>query len=152
MKIPKIQHWLACSFLLLVFSSFAYTDTKAKTADAIIYEAEDATMHKLRHESNHEGFSGTGFIGGFYNNSNGLLTFKIKAKKAGVQNITISNTGDVYRAICKVGGKLGNIYDGFEMPNSTIICNKPRCICSADVQLSKALPEHVHKLRIGDSE
>lgn len=68
---------------------------------------------------------------------------------AGVQNITISNTGDVYRAICKVGGKLGNIYDGFEMPGETIICNKPRCICSADVQLSKALPEYVHKLRIG---
>jgi len=68
---------------------------------------------------------------------------------AGVQNITISNTGDVYRAICKVGGKLGNIYDGFEMPLETIICNKPRCICAADVQLSKAQPEHVTKLRVG---
>ena len=68
---------------------------------------------------------------------------------AGVQNITISNTGDVFRAICKVGGKLGNIYDGFEMPEETIICNKPRCICAADVQLSKALPNHIHKLRVG---
>ena len=69
---------------------------------------------------------------------------------AGVQQISISNTGDVYRAICKVGGKIGNIYEGtFNMPDSTIICNKPDCICAADVQISKALPEHVNKLRVG---
>lgn len=68
---------------------------------------------------------------------------------AGVQNITIDNKGDVYRAICKVGGKLGNIYDGFEMPTGTIICDKPACNCAADVQLSKALPEHTHRLRVG---
>lgn len=71
---------------------------------------------------------------------------------AGVQNITISNTGDVYRAICKVGGKLGNIYDGFEMPTDTIICTKPDCVCAADVQLSKAHPDHVHRLRVGKNE
>lgn len=68
---------------------------------------------------------------------------------AGVQQISISNTGDVYRAICKVGGKLGNIYTGFEMPQDTIICNKPDCVCAADVQISKALPEYVHLLRVG---
>jgi|TARA_B100001094_G_C18132413_1_gene773046 hypothetical protein len=68
---------------------------------------------------------------------------------AGVQNITISNTGDVYRAICKVGGKLGNIYDGFEMPEETIMCTKPSCVCAADVQLTKALPKHVDRVRIG---
>ena len=55
----------------------------------------------------------------------------------------------MYRAICKVGGKIGNIYEGtFNMPDSTIICNKP--IASVlDVQISKALPEHVNKLRVG---
>lgn len=68
---------------------------------------------------------------------------------AGVQQISISNTGDIYRAICKVGGKLGNIYTGFEMPEGTIICNKPDCICAADVQISKAEPEHVRRLRVG---
>ena len=35
------------------------------------------------------------------------------------------------------------------MPDSTIICNKPDCVCAADVQISKALPEHVNKLRVG---
>lgn len=69
---------------------------------------------------------------------------------AGVQQISISNTGDVYRAICKVGGKIGNIYEGtFNMPEDTIICNKPDCICAADVQISKAEPEHVKSLRVG---
>ena len=69
---------------------------------------------------------------------------------AGIQQISISNTGDVYRAICKVGGKIGNIYEGtFNMPKDTIICNKPDCICAADEQISKALHEHVNKLRVG---
>ena len=46
--------------------------------------------------------------------------------------------------------KIGNIYEGtFNMPDSTIICNKPDCVCAADVQISKALPEHVNKLRVG---
>lgn len=69
---------------------------------------------------------------------------------AGVQQISIANTGEVYRAICKVGGSLGNIYTGsFEMPTDTVICNKPDCICAADVAISKAHPDHVHKLRVG---
>ena len=44
---------------------------------------------------------------------------------------------------------MGNIYDGFEMPKETIICSKPSCVCAADVQLSKAKPSHVDKLRVG---
>jgi len=72
---------------------------------------------------------------------------------AGVQQISIANTGDVYRAICKVGGKLGNIYEGtFEMPTDTIICNKPDCICAADVAISKAHPDYVNKLRVSNAE
>ena len=67
---------------------------------------------------------------------------------AGIQNITINNQGDVYRAICKVGGKLGNIYDGFEMPDDTIICTKKWCNCAADISLSKAHPEHLGKIRV----
>lgn len=68
---------------------------------------------------------------------------------AGIQNITIDNQGVVWRAICRVGEPLGNIYDGFEMPNDTVICTKARCTCAADIQLSKAQPAHVHRLRVG---
>lgn len=71
---------------------------------------------------------------------------------AGLQQITISNDGDVYRAICKQGGKLGNIYEGFEMPKDTVICAKHECHCAADVQLSKALPGHTHRLRVTGNE
>ena len=59
---------------------------------------------------------------------------------AGIQQISILNTGDVYSAISKVGGKIGNIYEGtFNMPKDTIICNKFRLHLCPDVQISKAL-------------
>ena len=67
---------------------------------------------------------------------------------AGVQNITILNDGTVVRAICRVGGILGNIYTGFTMPTEPILCTKEKCTCAADIQLSKALPEHIDKLRV----
>lgn len=68
---------------------------------------------------------------------------------AGIQNITIDNQGDVYRAICRVGGRLGNIFDGFVIPTDPIICSKQKCTCAADIQLSKADPAHINKLRVG---
>ena len=68
---------------------------------------------------------------------------------AGLQQITINNKGDVFRAICKQGGKLGNIYDGFDMPEDTVICAKKDCNCAADVQLSKAAPGYTNRLRVG---
>lgn len=71
---------------------------------------------------------------------------------AGLQQITINNDGDVFRAICKQGGKLGNIYDGFDMPTETVICAKKECHCAADIQLSKASPGHVNKLRVGKDD
>lgn len=71
---------------------------------------------------------------------------------AGVQNVTIDNQGTVYRAICRVGGPLGNIYDGFTMPEEPIVCTKQKCTCAADIQLSKAHPDHVKKLRVGKNE
>jgi hypothetical protein len=69
---------------------------------------------------------------------------------AGVQNITIDNEGNVWRAICRVGGKLGTIYDDFKVPTDPIICTKESCTCAADIQLSKAQLNHIAKLRIGN--
>ncbi|MDD7983498.1 DUF1080 domain-containing protein [Lentisphaera marina] len=54
-----------------------------------IYEAEDAKRERVTNENNHAGFSGTGFAAGFYNNNKGILTFKVKAPKAGKQDITL---------------------------------------------------------------
>lgn len=68
---------------------------------------------------------------------------------AGIQNITIDNQGDVWRAICRQGGKLGNIHDGFEVPVDTVICAKEFCNCAADLQLTKSLPEFKSNVRAG---
>lgn len=67
---------------------------------------------------------------------------------AGLQNITIDNDGNVWRAICKVGGKLGDIHNGFVVPTEPIVCTKESCNCAADIQLSKANVNHSNKLRI----
>ena len=68
---------------------------------------------------------------------------------AGLQNITIDNDGNVWRAICKVGGKLGDIRTGFTMPTEPIVCTKESCNCAADIQLSKADQNYINRLRIG---
>lgn len=69
---------------------------------------------------------------------------------AGVQNLTIDNNGDVWRAICKVGGKLGDIHNGFIVPTDPIVCTKENCTCAADIQLSKAKQDSIKRLRIGN--
>lgn len=69
---------------------------------------------------------------------------------AGIQNITIDNQGDVWRAICRQGDKLGDIFNGFDIADTTVTCAKPRCTCAADLHLSKALPEHRKILRVGN--
>jgi|TARA_Y100001951_G_scaffold102407_1_gene109030 hypothetical protein len=66
---------------------------------------------------------------------------------AGIQSIGIDSNGDVYRASCEEGGKLGNIYDGFTVPADTVICNKKECACAGNLQLSKTMPKHRDKLR-----
>ena len=55
----------------------------------------------------------------------------------GIERLHIYPNGDVYRSTCKVGGKLGNIYDSFIFPDSPVICTKKRCTCAWAVNLSK---------------
>jgi hypothetical protein len=69
---------------------------------------------------------------------------------AGLQNLTIDNDGNVWRAICKVGGKLGDIHTGFSVPTEPIICTKENCTCAADIQLSKADLNNIKRLRISN--
>jgi len=57
---------------------------------------------------------------------------------AGIESLMINWDGDVHRATCRVGGSLGNIYDGdFEIPEQPIICTREWCTCAADIPLSK---------------
>lgn len=68
---------------------------------------------------------------------------------AGLQNITIDANGDVWRAICRQGEKLGSIYTEFDVAQTTVTCAKARCTCAADLHLSKARPGFRKRLRVG---
>jgi MoaA/NifB/PqqE/SkfB family radical SAM enzyme len=57
---------------------------------------------------------------------------------AGIESLMINWDGEVHRATCRVGGSLGNIYEGsFEQPEDWIICTRKFCTCAADIPLSK---------------
>ena len=59
---------------------------------------------------------------------------------AGIESLMINWDGEVYRATCRVGGSLGNIYKGtFSLPKDPVICTRDFCTCAADVPLTKKL-------------
>lgn len=59
---------------------------------------------------------------------------------AGIESLMINWDGEVYRATCRVGGSLGNIYQGnFLIPTDTIKCTRDWCTCSADIPLTKLI-------------
>ena len=57
---------------------------------------------------------------------------------AGIESLMINWDGDVHRATCRVGGSLGNIYNGtFTIPTEPVICDRNYCTCAADIPLTK---------------
>ena len=57
---------------------------------------------------------------------------------AGLESLMINWDGEVHRATCRVGGSLGNIYNGtFTIPSEPIICTRDYCTCAADIPLTK---------------
>lgn len=57
---------------------------------------------------------------------------------AGIESLMINWDGEVHRATCRVGGSLGNIYEGrFELPKEWATCTRKWCTCAADIPLSK---------------
>jgi MoaA/NifB/PqqE/SkfB family radical SAM enzyme len=60
---------------------------------------------------------------------------------AGIESLMINWDGDVYRATCRVGDSLGNIYEGnFVTPSEPVTCDRNFCTCSADIPLTKTSP------------
>jgi len=60
---------------------------------------------------------------------------------AGLESLMINWDGDVHRATCRVGGSLGNIYEGtFVVPDTPITCDRNFCTCAADIPLTKTSP------------
>jgi MoaA/NifB/PqqE/SkfB family radical SAM enzyme len=67
-----------------------------------------------------------------------LNNFKGWSCNAGLESLMINWDGAVHRATCRVGGSLGNIYNGtFTIPSEPIICTRNWCTCAADIPLSK---------------
>jgi MoaA/NifB/PqqE/SkfB family radical SAM enzyme len=57
---------------------------------------------------------------------------------AGLESLMINHDGEVHRATCRVGGSLGNIYNGtFNIPTEPVICTRNYCTCEADIPLTK---------------
>jgi MoaA/NifB/PqqE/SkfB family radical SAM enzyme len=56
----------------------------------------------------------------------------------GLESLMINWDGEVHRATCRVGGSLGNIYQGtFAHPTQSVICNRNWCTCAADIFITK---------------
>lgn len=77
--------------------------------------------------------------------ANDIIKLKLNQYKgwtcnAGIESLMINWDGDVHRATCRVGGSLGNIYEGdFVVPNEPVTCDRNFCTCAADIPLTKQL-------------
>jgi len=59
----------------------------------------------------------------------------------GMESLMINWDGEVHRATCRVGGSLGNIYNGdFDIPTKPITCTRSWCTCAADIPITKFSP------------
>jgi MoaA/NifB/PqqE/SkfB family radical SAM enzyme len=70
-----------------------------------------------------------------------LNKYKDWTCNAGIESLMINWDGDVHRATCRVGGSLGNIYNGtLTVPKEPVICDRNFCTCAADIPLTKINP------------
>ncbi len=57
---------------------------------------------------------------------------------AGTENLHITADGNAFSASCRVGGYLGNVFEGqLSLPETWIECSKQWCMCGADMQIRK---------------
>lgn len=67
-----------------------------------------------------------------------LNQYKDWSCNAGLESLMVNWDGEVHRATCRVGGSLGNIYEGtFIQPTDPITCTRNFCTCAADIPLTK---------------
>jgi MoaA/NifB/PqqE/SkfB family radical SAM enzyme len=66
--------------------------------------------------------------------------FKDWTCNIGIESLMINWDGDVHRATCRVGGSLGNVYEGtFNLPSEPVTCTRNFCTCAADIPITKIL-------------
>lgn len=96
--------------------------------NTVIFLKEEPDMPRLRH-------------------ANDIIKLHLNQYKgwscsAGIESLMINWDGDVHRATCRVGGSVGNIYDGtLVVPTENITCDRNFCTCAADIPLTKFKPD-----------
>ncbi|MBW4708914.1 radical SAM protein [Roseobacter sp. YSTF-M11] len=58
----------------------------------------------------------------------------------GLESLRIKGSGEVLRAVCGVGGRIGQLGGEIALPTQAIQCTKPSCACVADILTTKAKP------------
>jgi organic radical activating enzyme len=66
----------------------------------------------------------------------------------GSTSLFVNMDGEIYGASCKVGGKLGNIYEDFEIPEKWLTCSRNLCSCGADLFIPKVKNENDQHLLV----
>jgi hypothetical protein len=67
-----------------------------------------------------------------------LNQFKDWKCNIGIESLMINWDGEVFRATCRVGGSLGNIYQGtFTIPDAPVSCTRNFCTCATDIPITK---------------
>lgn len=73
---------------------------------------------------------------------NGLNRWRGWECDAGIELLSVDVRGDVYRGVCREGGRLGNIANiGLSaFPRDPIQCGRDACTCLLDIMTSRRLP------------
>jgi MoaA/NifB/PqqE/SkfB family radical SAM enzyme len=67
-----------------------------------------------------------------------LNQFKDWKCNIGIESLMVNWDGEVFRATCRVGGSLGNIYQGtFSIPKDPVSCTRNFCTCATDIPITK---------------
>lgn len=117
-----------------------WTKTHDDFEDMIHYSAEEKEFLAV---SNHTPPKNTLIDNAVECNVNDMLINKTNqflgwSCMAGVESLMINWDGEVHRATCRVGGSLGNIYQGtFLKPADPIDCTRKWCTCAADINITK---------------
>lgn len=64
----------------------------------------------------------------------------------GTNTIHIDFDGGVWAGTCRVGGKLGNIFDGWKDVPGWLSCTKKQCNCGTEIKIPKYKPGHESSL------
>jgi sulfatase maturation enzyme AslB (radical SAM superfamily) len=66
---------------------------------------------------------------------------------AGLEQIVVSQEGNVYRAWCQQD-KLGDIYGDIQFPSYPVVCNRNMCHCNIDMMTKKQAPVFINPQNI----